>query len=97
MELTHANWVYLAEAVEEIGVDPPDHLQFLWLPLSHVFGKLLLAAQYRIGFATAVDGRIDKIVDNLAVIRPTLHGGCPADLREGARPGDVDGAGRGRR
>jgi hypothetical protein len=31
------------------------------------FGKLLPAAQYQIGFVTAIDGRVDRIVDNLAV------------------------------
>jgi hypothetical protein len=31
------------------------------------FGKLLPAAQYHIGFVTAIDGRVDRIVDNLAV------------------------------
>jgi long-chain acyl-CoA synthetase len=55
----------------------PDHLQFLWLPLSHVFGKLLLAAQHEIGFVTAIDGRIDRIVDNLALIRPSFMAAAP--------------------
>lgn len=31
------------------------------------FGRLLLAAQCQIGFVTAIDGRIDRIVDSLAV------------------------------
>jgi long-chain acyl-CoA synthetase len=42
-----------------------------------VFGKLLVAAQLRIGFATAIDGRIDRIVDNLAEIRPTFMAAAP--------------------
>ncbi|MBL8931419.1 MAG: long-chain fatty acid--CoA ligase [Kineosporiaceae bacterium] len=77
VELTHSNWVYLAEAVEATHVVQHEDLQFLWLPLSHSFGKLLLAAQYRIGFATAVDGRIDKIVENLATIQPTFMAAAP--------------------
>ena len=32
------------------GSSVPDDVHFLWLPLSHVFGKVLLAAQYQIGF-----------------------------------------------
>ena len=55
----------------------PDDLQYLWLPLSHVFGKGLIAIQLHIGFTTAVDGRIDKIVENLAVIQPTFMCGAP--------------------
>jgi long-chain acyl-CoA synthetase len=77
VELTHANWLYLGEAIASERVIRPDHLQFLWLPLSHVFGKLLLAAQYEIGFSTAIDGRVDRIVDNLAVIRPSFMAAAP--------------------
>jgi long-chain acyl-CoA synthetase len=77
VELTHANWIYLGEAVEEARIVRHDQLQFLWLPLSHVFGKLLLAAQVRIGFATAIDGRIDRIVDNLAEVRPEFMAAAP--------------------
>ncbi|MFN8082319.1 MAG: long-chain fatty acid--CoA ligase [Kineosporiaceae bacterium] len=77
VELTHGNWVYLAKSVEDTRVVRPDQLQFLWLPLSHSFGKLLLAAQYGVGFATAVDGRIDKIVDNLATIQPSFMAAAP--------------------
>lgn len=77
VELTHANWIYLGQAVEGAQIVRPDQLHFLWLPLSHVFGKLLLAAQLRIGFATAVDGRIDRIVDNLAEVRPGFMAAAP--------------------
>jgi long-chain acyl-CoA synthetase len=77
VELTHGNWLYLGAAVASEGVIRPDHVHFLWLPLSHVFGKLLLAAQYEIGFGTAIDGRIDRIVDNLAVIRPSFMAAAP--------------------
>jgi hypothetical protein len=31
------------------------------------FGRLLLAPQCHVGFVTAIDGRIDRIVDSLAV------------------------------
>jgi long-chain acyl-CoA synthetase len=77
VELTHRNWLYLGAAVAAEGVIRADHLQFLWLPLSHVFGKLLLAAQYEIGFVTAIDGRIDRIVDNVSLIRPSFMAAAP--------------------
>ena len=35
-----------------LGLLRPDELQFLWLPLAHSFGKVLLAAQLQIGFTT---------------------------------------------
>jgi long-chain acyl-CoA synthetase len=77
VELTHGNWLYLGAALAGASLFRPDHLHFLWLPLSHVFGKLLLAAQYEIGFATAIDGRIDRILDNLARVRPHAMAAAP--------------------
>ena len=41
------------------------------------FGKVLLTLPLQIGFPTAIDGRIDKIVDNLAVVKPTFMGAAP--------------------
>ena len=54
-----------------------DDLQYLWLPMAHSFGKVLLSAQLACGFATAMDGRPDKIIDNLAVVKPTFMGAAP--------------------
>ena len=70
-------WTYEGAAIEEYDIINSDDLQYLWLPLSHVFGKALIAVQLRIGFATAVDGQIDKIVDNLAAVNPTFMAGAP--------------------
>jgi len=75
--LPHDAIVYEGAAVASVSILGEDDLQFLWLPLSHVFGKLLLVLPLQIGFTTAIDGRIDKIVDNLAVIRPTFMGAAP--------------------
>jgi long-chain acyl-CoA synthetase len=77
VRLTHDAWTYEAAAVDSIGILGPDDLQYLWLPLAHVFGKVLLTLPLQIGFPTAVDGRVDKIVDNLAVVQPTFMGAAP--------------------
>ncbi|GAB2662492.1 AMP-dependent synthetase/ligase [Kribbella swartbergensis] len=77
VRLPHSVWTYEGAAVEGIRVLSPDDLQFLWLPLSHVFGQVLLAVQFQIGFATAIDGRIDKIVENAAVVQPTFMAAAP--------------------
>ena len=70
-------WTYEGAAVEAYDIISADDLQYLWLPLSHVFGKALIAIQLYIGFTTAVDGRIDKIVENLGVVQPTFMCGAP--------------------
>jgi long-chain acyl-CoA synthetase len=77
VRLVQDNWTYLGAAIEEYDIISQHDLQYLWLPLSHVFGKVLIAAQLQIGFATAVDGTIERIVDNLGVVRPTFMAGAP--------------------
>ena len=77
VELPHRCWTYIGAGAEAFGILSSDDLQYLWLPMSHSFAKMLLAVQLQIGFATAVDGRIDKIVENLEVVRPTFMAGPP--------------------
>ncbi|MFC9357732.1 AMP-dependent synthetase/ligase [Rhodococcus sp. NPDC057014] len=77
VRLSHSAWTYEAAAIDATGILDADDLQYLWLPLSHVFGKVLLTLPLQIGFATAVDGRVDKIVENLAVVKPTFMGAAP--------------------
>ncbi|NDL56731.1 AMP-dependent synthetase/ligase [Phytoactinopolyspora mesophila] len=75
--LVNDNWVYEGVAADVLNILSVDDLQYLWLPLSHVFGKTLEAIQLRVGFATAVDGDLDRIVDNLGVVQPTFMAGAP--------------------
>jgi long-chain acyl-CoA synthetase len=77
VELTHDNWVFEGEAMDAIGVMSPADKQYLWLPMAHSFGKVLEVALIRIGIPTAIDGRIDKIVENLAVVKPTFVAAVP--------------------
>jgi len=77
VRLRHSGWTYEGAAVDALDILSIDDLQYLWLPMAHSFGKVLLTAQLQIGFPTAVDGRVDKIIDNLAVVRPTFMGAAP--------------------
>ncbi len=77
VELTHDNWLYASEASSRIGILEPDDVHFLWLPLSHSMGKVLEILMIDAGVETAIDGRVDKIVENLAEIRPTLMAAAP--------------------
>ncbi|TVQ92507.1 MAG: long-chain fatty acid--CoA ligase [Deltaproteobacteria bacterium] len=77
VELLHDCWVFEAEAMEKVAVFREDDMQFLWLPMSHSFGKVLEVACLQAGFITAVDGRIPRIVDNLGVIKPTFMAAAP--------------------
>jgi long-chain acyl-CoA synthetase len=77
VRLRHRSWVYEGAAIQAQDILGEDDLQFLWLPMAHSFGKVLLSTQLACGFATAVDGRVDKIVDNLGVVKPTFMGAAP--------------------
>jgi long-chain acyl-CoA synthetase len=77
VRLTQATWVYEGTTTASIGLLTADDLQYLWLPLSHVFGKVLLTTQLAVGFATVVCGDLDRLVENLAAVRPTFMAGAP--------------------
>ena len=77
VRLLHSTWTYQSANVTAMDILGPSDLQYLWLPLAHVFGKQLLTFPIQMGFPTAIDGRIDKIVDNLAVVKPTFMGAAP--------------------
>jgi long-chain acyl-CoA synthetase len=77
VRLTHGAWTYTAAAIDALDILGPDDLNFLWLPLAHAFGKVMLALPLQIGFPTAIDGRVERIVDNLAALHPTLMGAAP--------------------
>lgn len=77
VRLRHSSWTYEGAAIQAQDILHEDDLQFLWLPMAHSFGKVLLSTQLACGFATAVDGRVDKIIENLAVVRPTFMGAAP--------------------
>jgi long-chain acyl-CoA synthetase len=72
VELLHRGWCWEAVAQGELGLMVADDLQYLWLPLSHSFGKSLLCGVMHVGLPTYVDGRVDRLIDNLAVVRPTI-------------------------
>ncbi len=77
VRLSQDCWVYEGAAVDALGLLTPDDVQYLWLPLAHAFGKVLLAAQLATGSSAAVDGRVDRIIDNLADVSPTFMAAVP--------------------
>ncbi|NEC27972.1 long-chain fatty acid--CoA ligase [Streptomyces sp. SID8111] len=77
VRLPHDNWAYMARAIPATGMVHADDVQYLWLPLAHVFGKVLISGQIAVGHVTAVDGRVDKIIENLPVVQPTYMAAVP--------------------
>jgi len=77
VRLTHLSWIYEGVSTKYLDIIDRDEIQYLWLPLSHVFGKALIAVQLANGFASAVDGRIERIVVGLGEVHPTFMCGAP--------------------
>ena len=77
VRLRHSTWTYQGAAIRATGMLTAEDVHYLWLPLSHVFAKVLLLISTDVGMQTAVDGRIDKIVDNLGEVRPTFMAAAP--------------------
>ena len=75
--LTHDNWLFEADSIADLGVLGEDDKQMLFLPLAHSFAKVLEVAFIRTGTATAIDGVVDDLLDNLAVVRPTVMAAVP--------------------
>jgi long-chain acyl-CoA synthetase len=79
VRLTQGNWLYVAETLVHVDESmlTEDDLQYLWLPLSHVFGKVIEVGQVREGFPTAVNGDVDRLLENMPVVRPTFMAAAP--------------------
>ncbi len=77
VRLRHRSWVYEGSAIQAQDILSEEDLEFRWLPMAHSFGKVLLSTQLAVGYPAAIDGRVDKIIDNLGVVRPTFMGAAP--------------------
>ena len=77
VELTHDSWLFEGEGIDQVGILSSSDKQFLFLPLAHSFGKVLEVLIIRMGIPTAVDGRIEKVVENLGTVKPTFVAAVP--------------------
>jgi long-chain acyl-CoA synthetase len=77
VELLQGGWAWESVAQDNLGVLLPTDIQLLWLPLSHSFGKTLICGLTHVGLPTYVDGRVDKLMDNLATVKPSLLCAAP--------------------
>jgi len=77
VRVPHSAWTAAAAANAATGLLTEDDVQYLWAPLSHAFGKALLATQLVVGFSSAVCGDPARLVDGMAQVRPTFVAGPP--------------------
>ncbi|HEY6461921.1 MAG TPA: AMP-dependent synthetase/ligase [Polyangiaceae bacterium] len=75
--LTHGNIVSEVDGLDGLLPLGPDDEQLLFLPLAHIFGRVLVAMQYKVGYATAIAESLLKALDNAAEVNPTFMGCVP--------------------
>jgi long-chain acyl-CoA synthetase len=76
--LTHDAMMYEAEAAEQIDLISGDDVQYLFLPMAHVFAKVLEVIWFKTGHVMAFWERDQKkIVPNMAEVRPTIMAAVP--------------------
>ena len=75
--LTHGGWVFTANAMADMKLIGPEDRQYLFLPLSHVFGKAMILNTMNTGGSLAIDGSIPELIDNLPLVRPTWMAAVP--------------------
>lgn len=77
--LPHDCWLYQAEVITgSVGHHlRPGDVQYLFLPLSHAFGRVCELIAVHLGVPTAVDGDTEAILAGLAHTRPTIMAAVP--------------------
>jgi long-chain acyl-CoA synthetase len=77
VELTHGAFVFQVDAVGSVFAVGVTDLQLLFLPLSHIFARMTLFLQMRIGFTTALSKNLEGVAQDFSRIRPTFVIGVP--------------------
>ena len=99
--LTHRNFASVCGAIRELSTVRPDDVAYLYLPLAHVFARIVELATFDFGAGIAyMAGGTRQIIPELSEVKPHLSAFGPADLREAlharersARERDARGAG----
>ncbi len=75
--LTHDNLLYEAQAIEKIGLLSNQDTQLLFLPLAHVFAKVVVIAWLKTAHVLCFAESIEKAVDNMKEVQPTFMAAVP--------------------
>jgi long-chain acyl-CoA synthetase len=75
--LTHSNIVWTCHASRDAIAISPDDEQLLFLPLAHIFAKILEWATIHKGAKIAFAESVAALVGNLGEVKPTFMGAVP--------------------
>ncbi|WP_338185544.1 AMP-dependent synthetase/ligase [Jatrophihabitans sp.] len=71
-QISHANWRAMLDAIEEIGSLGPGSVVYVYLPLAHMFTRMVQIVALELGATMAYSGGdIRRVIDELAAVRPT--------------------------
>ncbi|RLB55636.1 MAG: long-chain fatty acid--CoA ligase [Deltaproteobacteria bacterium] len=72
VELTHGAFTFEMNAIRQVFPVGPDDTQLLFLPLAHIFARMTLFLQMRVGFTTAFSHSIGTVGVDFGRIKPTF-------------------------
>lgn len=75
--LTHGNLVGVSEASLQMQLIKQSDVQLLFLPMAHVFAKMLECVWYASGHEMVIDPDIQRITQNMGEVKPTLMASVP--------------------
>lgn len=74
---THRSFAAEIEALSSLNILERDDRQLLFLPLAHIFAKIVFLAAVGTGIQTAFAESIDRMLENLRDTRPTFFASVP--------------------
>lgn len=76
--ISHGNMIALCRSTTELGLMEDEDLSYLFLPLAHMFARIIQMLSAHAGATVAYyGGDLTKVVDELAEIRPTIVPAVP--------------------
>jgi long-chain acyl-CoA synthetase len=75
--VTHDNMVYEAQVIKELAIITPHDVQLFFLPLAHIFAKVLEVTWFTLAHQMAFAEDLTKVVDNLKEIKPHFMASVP--------------------
>ncbi len=75
--LTHRNILAACACMDQLGIFSPQDTSVIWLPMPHIYGRIAMIAGAYTGTLGYYAESLEKIVDNLKEIRPTVFYSVP--------------------
>ena len=75
--LTHSNVLAACKCMDGIDIFSPQDVSVIWLPMPHIYGRIAMIAGSYTGIAGYYAQRLDKIVENIQEIHPTIFYSVP--------------------